>query len=160
MTSTVSTIGAIVDPSCISRKISKEGCAIRLKDAPKDHIVLDMDCDEMTLSANDECCDYLYFSSGAQNMMYVAPIELKSGSPKAAKVARQLQSGADFAESLVPQGAKVLFRPIAAYGKSLRRYQRDKFKQARIVFRRKSELISLVRCGSSMVSALKLTERR
>ena len=88
---------------------------------------------------------------------WVAPVELTTSAARVSKFLPQLRAGAAIAEKLLPQDARVRFRPIAAYGGELRRIERDNFLKSanRVRFRGKPELIRLVRCSSPLTNALK-----
>ena len=125
-----------------------------MDNAPEPYVLIDMDCREFSLSQNARRCDFIFFSDGGN---LVAPIELKAGKPRASELVNQLQAGAQFAEGIVPQGAKVRLVPVAVYGGRAHRSEINKLseKSSQIRFRGKSTTIELLKCGRPLVDALK-----
>lgn len=139
--------------SCQSRQCRGAGCFLSLKGISDQRILIDMDCEELDVPPDRKRCDYVFV--GAE--VWIVPIELKRGSVDAARVKEQLQTGASFAqEKLATKGAKIRFRPLAAYGGKVHRSQTEALKkpQTRVRFGNKTYEIKLIRCGDTLAGAL------
>ena len=155
MTTFVSTIAARISDQCRSRRCRKNGCTLSMSRAPTPAILIDMDSSEAPqATSRTNRCDYLFFG-GTEN--WVVPLELKRGKPNASEIIPQLQSGANIADSLVPAGTDVTFRPVAVYGGQLTRIERNRLlaRRNRIRFRDLRLLTTMVRCGTELAAALR-----
>lgn len=81
-------------------------------------------------------------------MVRTYAIELKGGAAKAGHVVGQLQKGADLIQKLM-DGVSVTFVPVLVHAGLTTLQMRD-LKRARVNFRGRAYMISLVRCGSSI----------
>lgn len=143
--------------ACRVSSCSKEGCKISMNGLDGRRLLVDMDCEQLSIPRDQTRCDYIFIGTHEGNE-WVAAMELKRGNIHEGEVRRQLQAGAEFAEArLVPQQAQPSFRPIAAYGGRLHKSQSMALKNNanRVQFRRKRYEIKLIRCGSPLVNALK-----
>lgn len=138
----------------IVKRCSAEGCNVPLKDAPKPHLVMDLDHDYFDLK--DEIhCDFLFVSCECNGGTdWVVPLELKGGELDATEIKTQLQAGSNFAQALIPEDHKSRFRPVGVYGGRLHKFQRDKLRRARILYRRKRYEVKLIRGGTPLKVAL------
>ncbi len=154
----VETVRQKTNPQCYAKTCSDSGCSLSLKNIPKPNVLISLEHKAAPVGANQAHCDYLFVGGNDENGgPWVAPVELTKSAARVSKFLPQLRAGAAIAEKLLPQGARVRFRPIAAYGGELRRIERDNFLKSanRVRFRGKPELIRLVRCGSPLANALK-----
>ena len=150
-----------ISSECHTRKCTKEGCKVSLKDAPSPHLLIDMDCRALEIPPDRGRCDFLFVgceeTGGAG---WVVPLELKSGSPRAAEIVKQLRAGARFAEARIPAQHEPVFLPVAVYGGKLHRAESDKLKKSRntVPFRGKTYEITLMRCNAPLKNALSRKE--
>jgi len=148
--------------ACQSRNCSKEGCKISMRGLDDPRVLIDMDCEQLSIPGDQAHCDYIFVGTHRGNE-WIAPMELKRGNVSVGELRKQLQAGADFAESRllpqqgqVPQQEQAVFRPIAAYGGKLHKNQRTELKKGlnRVKFGQILYQIKLIRCGSPLVKAL------
>lgn len=113
-------------------------------------VLIDMDHPESPATSGGKRCDFLFI-----NESWLAPLELKKGRVDASEIVQQLRAGAKAAEGLVPEGARVGFRPVAAYGGALRKQERDDLRKPgnKIEFREDREFVRLIRCGANLTQA-------
>ena len=145
-----------VDPACLVSRMRKASCAVSLKDAPRERLIVDFDKQRAPVGGEGRRCDYLFVANGAQDEAgWIAPLELKKGALRASEVVRQLRAGAEAAESLVPGGLQPAFRPVAACG-SIRKLERAALreKRNRIAFRGRMEAVRLMTCGDRLTKVL------
>lgn len=153
----VESVRGRIDPECLVSRMRKEGCAVSLKDAPRERLIVDFDKRGAPVRGDGSSCDYLFVADGAQGEAgWVAPLELKRGALRASEVVRQLRAGAEAAERLVPDGILPTFRPIAAYG-SLHKLERTALRDNRnkVAFRGCLEAVRLMKCGDTLIKALR-----
>ena len=127
-----------------------------LKNTPEPSILIDMDSPQAPVGQNKSRCDYIFI--GGSSSVLLVPLELKRGKPNASETVRQLQAGADIADSqIIPRREPVRFLPVVVHGGSLRRPELIQFraKPNRIRFRGKWTNIKLARCGTPLIEALK-----
>ena len=158
MTTLLERIDARVSAKCRATTCLKEGCRLKLNGLPRRHRLIDMDHADAPGPAHEVRCDYLYFDNDADNVRRrVVSLELKGGSPRAGEIAAQLQAGADVAERLVGDDIAVDFTPVAAYGGSMHRYRVNSFARPgnQVTFRRTRYRVELLRCGASLIDALR-----
>lgn len=155
MASLVSQIRETVSDECLAKRCKKEGCSVPLKNAPEPSILIDMDSPQAPVGQNKSRCDYIFI--GGSSSVLLVPLELKRGKPNASETVRQLQAGADIADSqIIPRREPVRFLPVVVHGGSLRRPELIQFraKPNRIRFRGKWTNIKLARCGTPLIEAL------
>lgn len=140
-----------------SRRLTKSGCFLSLRNAPRVRVIVDFDKPKGGLRGkNKKHCDYLFVAEAAgASLGWALPIELKSGNVDATNALSQLQAGARETEKIVPRGQDIRFRPVLAFG-TLHRAQLNKMKDPRnqIRFRGVFEATRLIRCGSPLTNAL------
>lgn len=117
-------------------------------------VLVGVDCRELGLDPNASRCDFVFFSDSGN---LVAALELKRGKIEARQLVRQLQAGADLADRLVPAGNPVRFIPVAAYGGKAHRNELAELAHPRsqIRFRGDRTRIELLRCGQTLVQAIR-----
>ena len=142
-----------IPAGCVVNRCRKGRCTVSLRNAPEPRVLIDLDHSSIA-DQNATRCDYIFI--GGSDKVWVAPMELKSGSPKAGEIVPQLQAGADIADGIVPRGAKVQFMPLAVFGGSGPSDARVFKKSAyRIVFREQRKEIKLHKCRTPLALALR-----
>lgn len=118
-------------------------------------LLIDMDPPDSPAPSQGKRCDYLFIGE-YNDADWVAPMELKKGKAISTNIVPQLRAGAAVADRLVPNNANVCFRPMAAYGGGLTRYELNAFKHKKnkVLFRGQAELVRLIRCGASLTQGL------
>ena len=154
MTTLVESVRSRVPKNCISTRCQAKGCSANVGDAPTPFVLVDMDCRTLSLNQSSSRCDFIFVTDSGD---LVAALELKRGKVEASQVVRQLQAGADFADSVVPKRSVVRFVPIAVYGGKAHRGELTKLgrKQSQIRFRSSRVRIELLRCGQPLVNAIR-----
>ncbi len=145
MSAIVDAVRSKVSKRCCVTRCSKEGCNVPLPNDLRPFVVIDMDHAELPAAESGKRCDFLFV-----NQRWVAPMELKKGKANAGEIVPQLQAGAAVADRLVPRNAKIAFRPMAAYGGGFSKHERESFKQRKVRFRKQSEIVRLIRCGTPL----------
>ena len=157
-TTVVETVRRKTNARCHTTRCREGGCSLSLQGVPKPNVLISLEHPASPVNVNQARCDYLFVGGEDGNDgPWVAPIELTAGAARVSKFLPQLRAGAAVAERLVPQGARVRFRPVAVYGGEFRRIERDNFLKSanRVRFQNKREKIRLVRCDSPLTKALK-----
>ena len=135
------------------KDLRQGGCKVSLKDAPQPRLVISFDVPGSPPGQNQKCCDYLFVAEVSGKPSWVVPLELKGGGrPDISETVQQLQAGARAAESLVPAGTKVDFRPVLACRSMAKMERRDL--RRKVKFRGRSEAIQRINCGDQLVKAL------
>ena len=144
-----------VPDCCHTKQCNKDKCSVRLKGAPPNRLIVDMDCEALGLT-NKTRCDYLFVSEGDKTT-WVAPIELKGGKVGSiTRVANQLRGGAELAAKLLPPGLEIEFVPVLAHKRSIHKVDRKKLRKEKIGLRGSVQKIKTVRCGDQLIKALRL----
>ncbi len=137
-----------------------DGCRLRLGNLQKPYVLIDMDKASALIEENAKRCDYLFIGRvQGKETTWVAPLELKSGSPDVSEVVLQLRAGARTAEKLLPneeQSRTFKFRPIVACGGSIKRkYGRKGIRKPldKIKFHQQNEVVRRIECGDSLWKA-------
>ena len=141
--------------ACLASRCKKQGCKVGLTKELSPFVLIDMDRSGAPVKQNQKRCDYL-FVGDRSGETWVVPMELMKGKATASKIVPQLRAGASIAEKLVPDNEKVRFRPVAAYGRGLTRYEFNQFKKMtnRVKFGQVQEFVHLIKCGSKLKKAL------
>ena len=79
MTGLVDAVREKISPKCLSRKCSRPGCRVPLKDAPNPRLIIDFDKPDSPLGERDASCDFLLIAEEDDESAWVAPLELKKG---------------------------------------------------------------------------------
>ena len=145
---------AKVPGECLTRRCKRDGCSVTLKDAPKSHVIIDIDYKRLPIGTREPKCDFIFLSDEGR---WVAPIELKKGSPDASQIVGQLRAGAKLAEQIVPGDIEVQFRPIVAYGGRTHRKELTEFRESKslVSFRTRKVSVTMLKCGDALAKALK-----
>ena len=139
---------------CLRRgKLTKEGCSVSLKDAPRPFITIDMDNKQTRVRKNETKCDYIFI--GGSGNVFLVPLELKKGKLDTSDVVKQLQAGANIAATrIIPKRAQVQFLPVAVCGGKFHRIERYRLSQRKIRFRNQNSNVQLLKCGQRLIDAL------
>ncbi len=143
MSSLANDVRARVSDECLTTKCENNRCKVGLPNDSSLFVVINMDHPKSPAPKDKEHCDHLFIGE-CSSSDWVVPIELK-GRPKASKIVSQLQAGASVASKIVPNRAKVKFKPIAVYDGQFRRAEVDAFREKRnkVKFRQQREFILL-----------------
>lgn len=156
MTDFLESVRQALDPrTIVQHRLRKNGCTVRMAQGPNLRLIIDFDKPGSPLAPTATRCDYLVIAEDQHNAKWVAPLELKRGSLHANEVTKQLQAGANAAESFVANDEAVRFRPVAASGR-VSKHERTKLKENRnmIRFHGRREPIRLISCGSQLIQIL------
>lgn len=148
-----------VPKECLTRTYARDGCSVRLTDAPAEHVTVDLDCQALPLPTGKKRCDLVFVGEetrDGRSDIWVAPIELKSGAFRASTVVAQLQTGADLADQWLPANAMFNFVPVVAHG-PVHRKELEILRQNPITLRKQMRRPVLLRCGSPLRQALDAT---
>ena len=152
----VEVLKKLIPSECHARKkCTKKGCNVPLTGAPLPYLLVDMDCSGLDIPADSGRCDFLFVGcESTRGADWVVPLELKSGSPDATDIVKQLQAGAQFAQDRIPAQPESTFLPVAVYGGKLHSAQIKKLKKSKILFHGKPYEIKLHRCKTPMKEIL------
>lgn len=155
MSGLVATVSERIHGDCHAVRCSKDGCDVSLQDAPPTRVVIDLDCEELQFAPRRKRCDYLFVGEDEDND-WVVTMELKSGRFKAADAARQLQGGADVADSWLPWNSSFRFVPVLAHGRTVPREEQKALRRRsnRVGLRGQVKQIELIRCGTSLTAVI------
>ena len=146
-----------VPEKCRAKQCREAKCSLKLNNLPKPYVLIDMDCKELEHPAGNRC-DFIFVSDEDvinKKDAWVAPIELKSGRLNPGQVILQLQSGADFADTIMPQNIKVQLIPVVASGNtSYRPSEFEEFRKYPVKFRQVRAYIKLAECGENLSKQL------
>lgn len=116
-------------------------------------ILVDMDCDALSIPNNWKRCDYLFVGE-ERNATWVAPIELKSGRFSVSAVLEQLEGGTRMANRWLPQGVTLQFAPVLAHGKKIHRNALKRLRAEKLQLRGQRKGIAVIKCGDQLTKAL------
>ncbi len=142
-----------IDDECLARRCRRDGCSLTLAGLAQPFLLIDMDHERSPSDkSGGKNCDYILVGDEDH---WIAPLELKRGKLHAKDVVAQIQAGATAADKFVPHGVRTRFRPVAAYGGKAHRAELRLLTTSRVRFRSQKSRIALVRCGTSLLGALK-----
>ncbi len=155
MSGLVAAVSERIHGDCHAAQCSKDGCDVSLQDAPPTRVVIDLDCEELQFAPRRKRCDYLFVGEDDNND-WVVTMELKSGRFKAADAARQLQGGADLADSRLPWNSSFRFVPVLAHGRTVPREEQKALRRPanRVGLRGQVRQIELMSCGASLSAVI------
>ena len=116
-------------------------------------ILVDMDCDALSIPNNWKRCDYLFVGEES-NETWVAPIELKSGRLSGNAVLEQLEGGVRMADIWLPKGVSFQLVPALAHGKKIHRNDLKVLRSRKIQLRGQKKGTMLIKCGEQLTKAL------
>lgn len=149
MSGLVASVRAAVPQEAVDCRIARHGCSLDIADTPLPQVVIDMDHGELDVLRDRPQCDYLFVVEDGTKK-WVIPVELKSGGLRNEHTVRQLQTGADFADRLMPAGRSFRLAAVIAHGVPLHRSQRNLL--LRLTIRLRNEVCNplLYECGASL----------
>ncbi len=153
MSGTVAEIARIIPNSCRTTHCDKDKCRVDLAEAPPVRVIVDMDCDVLSIPNNWKRCDYLFVGED-HNETWVAPIELKSGRLSVSAVLEQLAGGTQMANRWLPQGVTLQFAPVLAHGKKIHRNDLKTLRAKKLQLRGQRKGIAVIKCGDQLTKAL------
>lgn len=153
MSGTVASIARIIPNSCRTTHCNKDKCRVDLAGAPQVRVIVDMDCDALSIPNNWKRCDYLFVGEES-NETWVAPIELKSGRFSVSAVLEQLAGGTRMANMWLPQGVALQFAPVLAHGKTIHRNALKTLRAKKLQLRGQRKGIAVIKCGDQLTKAL------
>jgi len=140
-----------INPRCLTRgKLKKEGCEVKMTNAPTPRFVIDLDKSGAPVAANKVRCDYLMIAVNGNGKGLIAVFELKRGLLRVQKIVEQLRAGADIADELVTNNPKIEieFQPVAVFGRVNKQAMADlKKPENRITFRKREKTLVSISCG-------------
>ena len=145
----------------LTNSCSSDGCRVDMTDVPREErIVVDVERVFQVNQKKGKRCDrMLLYVDRTRSKLVVVLIELKSGNVDATEVFQQLQSGAKFAEELVPEDIETTCIPVVFHGKRIHDAQLPKLKRNEVRFRRQTFPVWKRKCGrrtKNLASVLKL----
>lgn len=154
MTNLLAEVRKRIPSCCITTRCRRKRCSVSLKNAPRPHLIIDMD--KAAISKNARKCDYIFIEES--DNAWVVAMELKRGLAAASEIVEQLQAGALFADQKIPKKFRVRFCPLVASG-AIWKAERNKLKKKsnRIEFREEYVVVQRIKCGAPLTSALKNT---
>ena len=153
MNGTVAVIANKVPNDCHVTRCNKDRCRIDLAEAPSIRVIVDMDCDALSIPDDWKRCDYLFVGEES-NETWVAPIELKSGRVSVSVVLEQLEGGIRIANMWLPQGVTLQFAPVLAHGKKIHRNDLKTLRAKKLQLRGQRKGIAVIKCGDQLTKAL------
>lgn len=154
MSGTVASIARIIPDSCRTTHCNKDKCRVDLAGAPQVRVIVDMDCDALSIPNSWKRCDYLFVGE-ERNATWVAPIELKSGRFSVSAVLEQLKVGTRMANRWLPQGVTLQFAPVLAHGKTIHRNALKRLRAEKLQLRGQRKGIAVIKCGDQLSKGLK-----
>ena len=146
----LATIQSAIGSRYVTASTKQKGCQVYMDRMPSERILIDADLALPTFGFTGSRCDFILFLIVAsEDLLVVAPIELKGGGFKASKVSKQLQSGARFAEKVVPVGFNSTCQPILFHAKGVPKAQRTRLNRQEIRYRGKVLGITTTKCSQS-----------
>lgn len=153
-------IGKQVHEECISKSCSGDGCRVYLTDAPRNRVIINLECEFEQRKINTKRCDcVLFYEDTLQNSLVLVLIELKSGTFKTPTVTDQLQGAADFVTEMfgkLPKAANAVLStleitcvPVLFHGKGIDRFQLRELERAKIRFLSQNSAIKRNKCGQA-----------
>ena len=155
MSGTVTACASQVPASCHATRCNKRGCRVSLNGAPRERIVIDMDCDALQIPNGQKKCDYLFVGED-NNTTWVVPIELKGGKVGSIREAlQQIEEGVRMADVWLLQGTSFQFVPVLAHGRKIHRNDLKVLRSGKMQLRGQRRGVALIRCGDPLTKALK-----
>jgi len=124
-----------------------------MTDAPRRHVLVDLDCKELESAPASKRCDFLFVGDD-EHAAWVVPIELKSGAFTGGSLMEQLQGGANAADRWIPSGCSLQFVPVLASGRRIHRERLKSLRRVTVRLRGQRKRPVLIRCGAPLADAL------
>ena len=156
MTNLIDQVKRKLPNGCLTNKLRKSGCTVKLNGMPAPSIKIDMDKCEPLVKKTETRCDYI-FIGGGKNVFFV-PLEVKP-TPDATKIVNQLQAGADIADfRIIPKNKRVQvqFQPVVAHRKKFGKQENLilRHEKSKIHFRGERIHIEPLKCGAPLTNAV------
>ena len=148
-----------VDQDSLTDSCSGERCTVHLDDIPRERVVIDVEKEFDARGDSRKRCDRLLFYRN-KNTLIAVPIELKGrGKGEESHILAQLESGLEFAATLVPDGNKTLYVPIVFTKRGIKETSPKRQKrELEVKFRGKPVRVFSGRCGRERNLANLLSE--
>lgn len=147
-----------VDKDSLTDSCSGEGCDVDMTDIPDERVIILVEHEFELREMEGRRCDRLLFFSTVDNILFIVPIELKSGNIRASRGTGQLLGGVELAEHLVPEANDFETRclPVLFSGNVIHPEQRKRLNQRSGNFRNQFFKFRTARCGEerSLADAL------
>lgn len=143
-----------VPRNCHATKCSKDGCNVDLDGSPEQRVIVDLDCNSLSIPDDQKRCDYLFVGE-EDNTTWISPIELKSGRFSVSSTLAQLIGGVGVADKWLPQGIALRFVPVLAHGKPIHKQDRLRLLSRSLNLRGKTSKTMLLKCGDRLTKALR-----
>ena len=153
MSSVATAVARKVPKGCHATQCKKDGCMISLASAPQVRVIIDLDCNALSIPQTWKRCDYLFVGEDGSNT-WVSPIELKSGKFSVSSALDQLGGGVKMADTWLPPGISFQFVPILAHGRTINREERRRLLSRTIALRGKKKKTMLIKSGEKLEKAL------
>ncbi len=121
-----------VDEDSLTDSCSGEGCAVDMTDIPDERVIVLVEHEfEFRKMEGRRCDRLLFFISTPENILFIVPIELKSGKIRASRGIRQLLGGVKLADYLVPEtnDFEIICRPVLFSGNVIHPQQYKRLNQ-------------------------------
>ena len=146
-----------VDKDSLTDSCSGEGCDVDMTDIPDERVIILVEHEFELREMEGRRCDRLLFFT-VDNILFIVPIELKSGNIRASRGTGQLLGGVELAEHLVPEANDFETRclPVLFSGNVIHQGQRKRLNQRSGNFRNQFFKFRTARCGKerSLADAL------
>ena len=154
MTNLINQIESKLPSGCLTSKLRKSGCTVKLNGAPASSIKIDMDKCEPLVKKTETRCDYIFIGGGKD--VFFVPLEVKP-TPNAKKILNQLQAGADIADlRIIPKNKRVQvqFQPVVAHRNKFGKQENLILRQSKIHFRGEWISVERLKCGAPLTNAV------
>lgn len=153
MNAPIAVVAGNVCSRCHASRCDKEKCRVDLKGAPSVRVIVDMDCDALQISDEQNRCDYLFVGE-EHDTTCVVPIELKGGRFSVSEVLEQIEGGASMADMWLPQGIPFRFVPVLVHGRTIHPEDLKRLLSRTVVLRGEKQKIKRIKCGDPLTKAL------
>ena len=150
----ISEVKTSICGECLSNRCRKEGCIVLMTNAPRDRIIIDLDCEKLRVQSGEKQCDYLLVIE-ENSRRWVVAIEMKRGGFSAKTVVEQLSAGAVQAKALCPSNESFEFVPLLVHGGGMNPRDLRILNSERVGTPGQKRRIVRIRCGQSLRDALK-----
>lgn len=139
---------------CLSSRCKKQGCVVLMTNAPRDRIIIDLDCEKLRVQSGEKQCDYLLVIE--ENLRrWVVAIDMKRGGFSARTVVEQLSAGAVQAKALCPSNESFELVPLLVPGDGMNPRDLRILNSEKVGTRGQKRQIVRIRYGQSLLDALR-----
>ena len=139
---------------CLAKRCRKKGCSVLMTNAPRNRVIIDLDCKKLRVQSGEKQCDYL-LALEENARKWVVAVEMKGGGFSAKAVVGQLSAGAAQAETLCPSNESFEFVPLLVHGGGMNPRDLQILNSEKVGTRGQKRQIVRIRCGQSLRDALK-----